>query len=94
MATRTWECWASEEDGSLTLATVENARKLFASGGLGKAPVLQYSFEAATAEEASAIHNLRQGFAPYQPIGDPAPCPACGATIYPEGSGDCWQCLQ
>lgn len=51
-----------------------------------------YEFEAATGEEASAIHNLRMGFGPYTPIGEPAPCPRCSAWFYPAGSGQCWRC--
>lgn len=51
-----------------------------------------YSFEAATWEEAMAIYALRQGWSPYKPAGEATPCPACGATYYPKGSGECWQC--
>ena len=51
-----------------------------------------YEFEAATGEEASSIHNLRMGFGPYKPMGEPQPCPKCSAWFYPEGSGQCWRC--
>ena len=51
-----------------------------------------YTFEACSGEEASAIYYLRQGWGPYTPMGEAAPCPECGALHYPEGSGECWQC--
>lgn len=51
-----------------------------------------YELEAATAEEANSIHNLRMGFGPYTPMGEPEPCPKCGAWFYPKGSGQCWHC--
>lgn len=53
---------------------------------------LLWRIEAATSEEASAIHHLRLGWEPYKPIGEAAPCPKCGAMFYPEGSGECWRC--
>jgi len=92
MAKQIWECWESEIDGTLTLTTPENAKALNEWGGLGKAPILRYSIESATGEEAAAIHALRQGFEPYRPQGESAPCPKCEAVIYPDASGDCWRC--
>lgn len=54
--------------------------------------ILIWRIEACSWEEAMAIYNLRQGWAPYNP-GTPAePCPKCGALFYPLGSGQCWQC--
>jgi hypothetical protein len=50
-----------------------------------------YDFEAATWEEAMSIHNLRQGFGPYMPAGEPEDCPVCGVPYYPDGSGVCWR---
>lgn len=47
---------------------------------------------AATAEEAAAICNLRMGFGPYEPIGEPQRCPNCDFWYYPQGSAECWQC--
>ena len=54
--------------------------------------VLLWRIEAATWEEAMAIHNLRQGHGDYVPMGEAKPCPKCGAMYYPEGSGECWRC--
>lgn len=51
-----------------------------------------YTICACNFEEASAIYYLRQGWAPYRPMGNSAPCPQCGALYYPEGSGQCWSC--
>jgi hypothetical protein len=89
---RTYEAWADPDDdgvGFFRGGTVEEARK---KGLLGPNATLLYRFEAATLEEASAIHALRMGWQPYRPIGESAPCPRCGAWFYPEGSGECWRC--
>jgi hypothetical protein len=54
--------------------------------------VLLWRIEAATWEEASAIHHLRMGWEPYKPMGEPSSCPRCGSIFYSEGSGECWRC--
>jgi len=51
-----------------------------------------FEIHAATAEEAAAICNLRLGFGPYEPIGEPARCPHCDSWYYPQGSAECWRC--
>lgn len=51
--------------------------------------MLLWVIEAATWEECSAIKNLRLGFGPYRPMGEPAKCPMCPAYYYPKGSGRC-----
>jgi hypothetical protein len=51
-----------------------------------------FEIHAATAEEAAAICNLRLGFGPYEPIGDPERCPRCDSWYYPQGSAECWRC--
>jgi hypothetical protein len=61
-------------------------------GLLSDRATMLYSFEAATHEEAFAVHALRMGWQPYRPVGEAAPCPRCGALFYPEGSGECWRC--
>lgn len=43
-------------------------------------------------EEAMAIYQLRLGFGAFMPMGDPEPCPKCGAIHYPIGSSVCWRC--
>ncbi len=53
---------------------------------------LLWEIDAHTYEEMMSIHNLRLGFGPYVPIGEPEPCPKCGDYFYPKSSGDCWRC--
>lgn len=80
-----------QSDGPL-LVTEDNARTLRELDILLPTDILLYEFDAATPEEASAIHNLRQGFEPYKPMWEAARCPDCNAWYYPEGSGICWRC--
>jgi hypothetical protein len=54
--------------------------------------VLLWRCEAGSYEEAMAIRNVRLGYAPYVPVGEPAPCPRCGAQSCPGGSAQCWNC--
>lgn len=89
-----YEAWADPTDSSTTLATREEIAHHRAHGLLSSNAVLLYQFEAATFEEANAIHALRMGWAPYTPGGEAAPCPRCGAVYYPEGSGECWRCAR
>jgi hypothetical protein len=53
---------------------------------------LLFEYEADTPEEAMAIYQLRLGFGAFLPMGDPEPCPKCGAIYYPGGSSICWHC--
>lgn len=55
-------------------------------------PILRYTIDAGSNEEAMAIFHLRQGWEPYKPEGEAEPCPACGEFYYPHGSGECWSC--
>ena len=87
----TYEAWEDPEDNSILLATPDDVADYRATKLLGPNAELRYRFEAATWEEANAIHALRMGWEPYRPIGAPAPCPECGATHYPEGSTQCWR---
>ena len=89
-----WQSWATADGTDVTFTTADRVDDLKASGAIPIDAELQYEFEAATAEEASAIHSLRQGFGPYTPAGDCEPCPKCAAWYYPEGSGECWRCAQ
>ncbi len=87
-----YECWFDPEDNGLSLLRFQDVQRNRDNGQLSDRAVLQYSFVAHTGEEAMAIHSLRQGWAPYLPMGDAAPCPTCGANYYPECYGDCWRC--
>ena len=53
--------------------------------------VLLWRIEVGSVEEAMAISNLRNGWT-YEPEGEAAHCPDCGAVHYPDGSGQCWKC--
>jgi hypothetical protein len=85
---RTYEAYESESGCSITLVSTDsNGRDL-----LEAEATLLYRFDAATGEEASAIHNLRMGWGDYRPVGKSERCPKCEAWFYPEGSGECWRC--
>ena len=88
---RTWQAY--EGDGCITLTTAENADQFRLDGQLPDDAKLLYEFMAETGEMASTIHHERQGWEPYQPIGEAALCPnRCGSFYYPAGSGDCPVC--
>ena len=87
-----FEAWDDPSDQSITLAKSEDIPGLRERALLSSDAYQLYAFEAATFEEANAIHFLRMGWEPYRPEGPGVPCPDCGATYYPQGSGDCWRC--
>lgn len=87
-----YECWFDPEDNGLALLRFNDVQRNRDQGQLSERAVLQYRFAAHSGEEAMAIHALRQGWAPYVPMGDAAPCPTCGTNFYPQGYGDCWRC--
>ena len=83
-----YECWKSS-GGDLTFAISGHAElKQAAQAG----ETHQYTISAATFEEAMAVHHLRQGWEPYQPIGQAAQCQQCRSVYYPDGGGECWKC--
>jgi len=55
-------------------------------------PRLLWTVEAGSFEEAMAIRNLRNGWEPYCPSGEPSACPKCAAIYYPDDFGQCWRC--
>jgi len=71
------EAWRDPADGSVLLTTAEEAGRQREARLLSGATELAWHFEAATWEDANAIHSLRMGWEPYQPPGRPAPCPTC-----------------
>jgi hypothetical protein len=89
---RVHECWNDPADLSISLHLQQNTSAMRQQGLLSDQATLQYTITAQTGEEAMAIHYLRQGWAPYVPMGQAAPCPKCEAQYYPEGYGDCWRC--
>jgi hypothetical protein len=85
-----YQAWRDADGVSLSdLTGIQSQRD---NGQLSVDAVLEYELGAATFEEALAIHNLRQGFGPHVPMGEPAQCPQCAAWFYPQGSGQCWRC--
>jgi hypothetical protein len=87
-----YQCWFDPEDSGLALLRFQDIQRNRDDGQLSDRAVLQYAFIAHSGEEAMAIHALRQGWGPYVPMGQAAPCPTCSANYYPEGYGDCWRC--
>jgi hypothetical protein len=87
-----YQCWFDPADNGLALLRFCDVQRNRAGGQLSDAAILHYEFIAHTGEEAMAVHHLRQGWAPYVPMGDAAPCPHCAAHYYPLGYGDCWRC--
>jgi hypothetical protein len=87
-----YQCWADPADSGISLLRFQDVQHNRDYGQLSDQATMLYSFAAHTGEEAMAIHSLRQGWAPYLPMGKDAPCPTCGATYYPECYGDCWRC--
>ena len=89
---RVYEAWQSANGLVTACALAERFAQVRNDPDFGPDAKLLYRFEAHTLEEASAIHCLRMGWRPYEPVGESKPCPHCGAQVYPEGSGECWQC--
>jgi hypothetical protein len=89
---RVFQVWFDPEDNGLLLTVFHNVQANRDNGQLSDDAKLLYEIVTETYEEAMAIHYLRQGWAPYVPMGEAAPCPKCTTPYYPEGSGDCWRC--
>lgn len=88
---KTYEAWSDEV--SITFADLESLQDQRSKGLLPPNAKLLHRVEADTLEEALAVHHVKMGFAPFVPMGDARPCPNnCGATYYPEGSGECPNC--
>ena len=88
-----FEAWLDEEDGGLLVAQPAQVAEQRSKNLLSRAARLLHVINADTPEEAMAVHNVKMGWAPYQPMGTAADCPrGCGAKYYPEGSGICPNC--
>ena len=92
MVKRIYQCWKSSDRTDITFATIEGIKELKQKGLIPEDAYLEYTLEAATFEEACAIHDLRQGWGAYKPMGEAEPCPKCNSWFYPQGSGECWRC--
>jgi hypothetical protein len=54
---------------------------------------LMFRIQAETYEEALAVKNVKLGWSPYFPNGEPAFCPnGCGGVFYPAGFHECPNC--
>ena len=87
-----YSVWSNKDGDKNTMISGEGHPKAVDGSLLSDCEVLLWRIEAATWEEASAIHHLRMGWEPYRPMGESSPCPKCGAAFYPQGSGQCWRC--
>jgi hypothetical protein len=92
MTAKLYQCWFDPVDSGLSLLKAQKVAELRAQNLLSETAELQYEFSAHTGEEAMAIHCLRQGWAPYMPMGEAGQCPTCQAVYYPQCYGDCWRC--
>ena len=86
----TYQAWA-DSDGIL-FTTLEGVAWHRERGLLSAEAKWLHEVIADTPEEASAVHHIKMGWAPYKPMGEAAPCPQCGACFYPESSGICPNC--
>ena len=92
MVKHKYECWKTPDLTEITFTTAENALTSKQQGLIPQDAFMEYCIEADTWEEACSIHNLRQGWGVYKPMGESQPCPQCNSWFYPEGSGECWRC--
>ena len=89
---RIFTAWQSSDGSQITLIAGEGP-PVFANGEIQPdCDVMLWRIAAGSWEEAATIRNLRLGWGPYVPSGKAAPCPDCGSSYYPEGSGQCWNC--
>ena len=87
-----YTAWASKDGCQITMIGGDGPPRFADGSQQPDCETFLWRIEAATSEEASAIHHLRLGWGPYKPMGEAKPCPKCGAMFYPEGSGECWRC--
>ncbi len=90
---RVYTAWAKAGESEPSCFSVGKQPPRLGNGEfLWDCDVALWRVEAATLEEAMAVYHLRCGRGPYKPVGEAAPCPACGVLHYAEGSGQCWNC--
>ena len=83
----------SDGGGVITLMGADQVEADVARGALESDYEKLWDIFAASSEEAFAIHYMRLGWHPYNPIGESEPCPrSCGSHYYPLGSGQCPLC--
>ena len=90
---KVYEAWQDESTSSITFASPEAIERLRALGDISDKAKLLHRVEADMPEEAMAVHHIKMGWAPYEPMGEASECPrGCGAMFYPGGSGECPNC--
>ena len=87
-----YRAYKSESESCIMVTVAGKEDELRQQKMFAEDNVLLWEIDAHTYEEMMAIHNLRCGFGPYNPMGEPENCPQCSAYFYPQGSGDCWRC--
>lgn len=90
-----WEVWQEITDNGVTISfgRSEHILRFKSTGDISDKAECIHKFEAVTYEEAASIYNLRMGYGPYKPHGEPVLCPNhCGSYYYPESSGECPYC--
>ncbi len=86
-----YEAW--QDETSIGFSLSENIQRDKTNGIMSENAKLLHTVEADTWEEAMAVHYQKMGWSPYSPEGEAESCPNnCGATFYPEGSGECPNC--
>jgi len=90
---RVFTAWGDVDSGIASTLVEGEGPPRFCNGDIiPDSGQLLWRIEVGSAEEACAIRNLRNGWEPFAPIGEPQPCPNCGALHYPQDSGHCWRC--
>ena len=92
MSVRFYEAYQDPAGLEITLLPADQVDGERTAGLLTPDAKLLYRFEAGNLEEATAIHYLRMGWEPFRPDGPAEACQRCGAKVYPQESGECWQC--
>ena len=83
----------SDGGGTTTLMGADQVEDFVERGVLEEDFEKLWDIFAASSEEASAIHAMRLGWHPYNPIGEAQLCPRhCGCHYYPKGSCQCPIC--
>lgn len=93
---KVYEAWKQHNKGpSIVFGEIEAIEEDRNSGILGSDARFLHKVEARTWEEAMMRHHELMKWMPYKPMGEAVSCPNdCGATFYPEGSGECPNCGQ
>ena len=90
---RRFSVWKSNEGGGVDEIAMTTGGDIprFANGTpVSDENTLLFTIDARTWDEAKAIMNLRLGWEPYRPLGEPQDCPRCSSKYWPESYGECW----